>query len=58
MERRLLSIREMEEYIGLKRRAIIEFGNKHGFIVRIGGRIMFDRKKVDEWLEKGEEECS
>lgn len=49
--KRLLNLNELMIYIGIGRNKAIDFGKESGAIVRIGRRVLYDRKKVDEYID-------
>ena len=48
---RLMSAEELGRYICLGRNGALKFGEEIGAKVRIGRRVMFDRVKVDQYLD-------
>jgi excisionase family DNA binding protein len=53
MERRLLSLKELCDYLGIGETKARELVRGHnGFGVRIGNRWYADKNKLDQWLEK------
>ena len=48
---RMLSEKEAQTYIGLKRGKTREFGEKVGAIKRIGRRVLYDRVVLDAALD-------
>lgn len=50
-EKRLLSVLEASEYIGLGRGATRILLEDWGALRKIGGRVLFDRKIIDEHLD-------
>lgn len=55
--KRLMSVKEAAEYLGVCATTALSFAEEHGFIVKICKRKMIDKLKLDKWLE-GEEKCS
>lgn len=49
---RMLDIQELQEYVSLGRNNAMKLGADAGARVKIGRRVLFDRKKVDEYLNK------
>ena len=53
MERRLLSVKEAGHYLHLSRATLYHMIERKEIIpVNIGGRTLFDRKDLDELIEK------
>ena len=52
MEKRLLTLTELCDYIGVKRTKAIEFGAASGAIVRIGRRRLYDKDTIDAAIDK------
>lgn len=50
-EKRLLDINELCLYLSMGRTKAIYFAKDKGFEVRIGSRVLYDRKKVDKWCD-------
>ena len=55
IERRWLNVRELAQYLGTTPKAIYGL-TERGVIPRakLGGRLKFDRRKIDRLLEKSE----
>lgn len=49
--KRLLSEKEAQEYTGLKRGKVREFGEKINCIKHIGRRVLYDRTIIDAALD-------
>ncbi len=49
--KRMLSEKEAQEYIGLKRVKCREFGESIGCVKRIGRRVLYDRFIIDKALD-------
>lgn len=47
---RLLNTDELMSYIGLGRNRSVELGDRIGARVQIGRRVLWDRKKLDEYF--------
>ena len=52
MQARLISIEELREYTILGRNAAMELGANAGARVSIGKRILFDKKKIDVYINE------
>lgn len=52
--KRLLSEKEAQEYTGLKRGKVREFGEKINCIKHIGRRVLYDRTIIDAALDSSE----
>jgi predicted DNA-binding transcriptional regulator AlpA len=48
---RLLGINELMEYTSLGRNTAMELGKNASAIVRIGKRVLYDRHKIDKWID-------
>lgn len=59
-EKRLLSQKELKEYIGIGFNSARQFGKRIGAEVQIGGRKMYDKEVIDRYIEehagKGEQD--
>ena len=55
--KRMLSEKEAQEYLGLKRVKCREFGEKYKAIKHIGSRVLYDRVVLDEALDSGNAFC-
>ena len=49
--KRLLSRKEACNYVGLGLNRGVEFCNKSGARVQIGKRVMYDKDKLDEYID-------
>lgn len=49
---RLMSIEELRDYTNLGRNAAMNLGTMAGASVRVGKRILFDKRKIDECIDK------
>lgn len=47
---RLMSIEELRDYTNLGRNAAMELGAMAGARVNVGKRVLFDKKKVDAYI--------
>lgn len=50
-EPRLLSTIEMADYLGLGRNRTIKFGDEAGARVQIGRRVLWDKRKIDLYID-------
>lgn len=50
-EKRLLDINELCLYLSMGKTKAIYFAKENGFEVRIGSRVLYDRRKVDKWCD-------
>ena len=48
---RLLNLNDLMMYIGVGRNKAIDFGKESGSIVRIGRRVLYDRERVDKYID-------
>ncbi len=51
IQSRLLGIEGLMEYLSLGRNNARQLGKDSCAIIRIGRRVLYDRKKIDEYLE-------
>lgn len=49
---RLMDIKGLMAYTSLGKSRAIEFGKASGAIVRFGRRVMYDRVRIDEYIEE------
>ena len=57
MEKRLMNIREASAYLGFAVHTIYGWTSQRRIpFVKIGGRLRFDRGKLDKWIEEFESE--
>ncbi|MCM8772761.1 MAG: helix-turn-helix domain-containing protein [Candidatus Omnitrophica bacterium] len=53
IRKRLLTIKEASEYLGISVRGLYLMVYRRQIpFVKLGGKIRFDVKKLDEWIEK------
>ena len=48
---RFVSMDELRQYTGLGRVSATKIGRDSGAIIKIGRRVVYDLKKIDEYLE-------
>ena len=48
---RLLNLNDLMMYIGVGRNKAIDFGKESSSIVRIGRRVLYDRERVDKYID-------
>lgn len=48
---RLLGLRELMSYTSLGRNSATELGKNANAIVRIGKRVLYDRHRIDKWID-------
>lgn len=46
-ERKLLTVKELAGYLSVSEPTAAQWGAMQGAVVRIGGRVFYDREKVD-----------
>jgi excisionase family DNA binding protein len=57
MQKRLLNIQEASEYLGFAVHTIYGWTSQRQIpFVKIGGRLRFDKRKLDRWIEQNERE--
>jgi hypothetical protein len=49
---RLMGISELKLYTSLGRNSAMELGKNANAIVRIGKRVLYDRQKIDKWIDE------
>lgn len=49
---RLMGIKGLMAYTSLGRNSALELGKNACAIVRIGKRVLYDRKKIDIWIDQ------
>jgi len=53
VEKRLLTIKEASEYLGISVKGIYNMVNRRQIpFIKIGGRLRFDKIDLDNWIEK------
>ncbi len=53
MEKKLMTVKELAEYLSLPVRRIYIWKSEGKIpYVKLGGRLLFDRQEIDEWIEK------
>lgn len=50
--KRLLDIKELCFYLSLGRNNASELGKEAGARVQFGTRVLYDRKKIDAWIDR------
>lgn len=53
---RLMGIEELMRYTSLGRNSALELGKSACAIVRMGKRVLYDRKKIDSWIDEQAQE--
>lgn len=48
---RLMGIGELMRYTSLGRNSAMDFGKSANAIVRIGKRVLYDRRKIDSYID-------
>ena len=51
-EKRLLSFQEAMTYIGSGRKATMDFATDCGAVVRLGRRVLIDKRRIDEHIDQ------
>lgn len=51
-EKRGLTIKEFQSYLGVGRNNALKIVKKSGAVIRIGKKILVDRVKFDKWLNE------
>ena len=51
IQSRLLGIEGLMEYLSLGRNNARQLGKDSRAVIRVGRRVLYDRKKIDEYLE-------
>ena len=54
-EKRLLTLQEAAQYIGLGTRRAREFMNQIGAVRKFGSRVLFDKNVIDQELDQRKE---
>jgi excisionase family DNA binding protein len=55
MEKRFMNIQQTSEYLGFSVQTIYGWTSQRRIpFVKIGGRLRFDRRKLDQWIEQFE----
>ena len=49
---RLLGMPELMRYTSLGRNRAADLGKSAGAVVRVGKRVLYDRVKVDKWIDE------
>lgn len=49
---RLMDTEELRAYTGLGRNNAMKFGEEIGAKVKVGRRVLWDRKKIDQYLDE------
>lgn len=49
---RLMGIHELQLYTSLGRNSAMELGKNANAIVRMGKRVLYDRQKIDKWIDE------
>lgn len=51
VEARMLNTRELQSYIGLGRNNAMKFGEEAGAKVKLGKRVLWDKRKIDRYVD-------
>lgn len=49
---RLMDVKKLMEYLSLGRNRARDVGAEANAIVRIGGRVLYDRNKIDAYIDR------
>lgn len=49
---RLMGISELMRYTSLGRNMAMELGKNANALVRMGKRVLYDRQKIDKWIDE------
>lgn len=49
---RLMGIEDLMRYAAIGRNSARALGEEAGAVVRVGTRVLYDRKKIDEWIDR------
>lgn len=52
MNQRLFDIKGLMQYMSIGRNSAMKIGKDAGAIVRFGRRVLYDREKIDEYIEE------
>jgi excisionase family DNA binding protein len=52
MEKRLLNINELSEYLGIPKHTIYQWTSQQRIPFIKIGRLRFDKEKIDKWLKE------
>lgn len=52
VKKRLLSRKEASDYVGLGLSRGVAFCNQAGARIQVGGRVLYDREKIDRYIDK------
>lgn len=52
---RLFSVEALQRYTGLGRTTAVKIGKESGAVRKIGRRVLFDRQKIDAYIDSLEE---
>ena len=50
-ENRLMSTKELMDYVGLGRNKAVIFGDSISARIQVGKRVLWDRRKLDKYLD-------
>lgn len=51
-EGRLLGLEELMKYTSLGKNRAADLGKSAGAVVRFGKRVLYDRRKIDFWIDE------
>ena len=49
---RLMGVSELMRYTSLGRNSAMDLGKDANAIVRMGKRVLYDRQKIDKWIDE------
>lgn len=47
-----MDIKKLMEYLSLGRNSAMDAGKEADAVIRFKGRTLYDRKKIDEWIDR------
>lgn len=48
---RYLGLEELRQYTSLGKNAAVEIGKRSGAVIRFGKRVVYDREKIDQYMQ-------
>lgn len=52
MQPRLIGLKALQSYVGLGEKRAAQLGREAGAVVRYGSRVLYDRERIDQYIDQ------
>ena len=52
MQPRLIDLKTLQSYVGLGEKNAAQLGREAGAVVRYGTRVLYDRERIDKYIDE------